>query len=98
MKTDSKTQKHTPGPWAYDDAWGLIKADDGSEIAAVHAARAFRAPRGQDAFKDEPKANARLIAAAPELLDCLIQLTRGTPDRHDYEAAEAAILRATEGR
>lgn len=50
--------KHTQGPWVFDDTWGLIMADNGAtEIAACHAGR------GADA-----KANARLIASAPELL------------------------------
>jgi hypothetical protein len=49
--------KHTPGPWAYDEAYGLIMAGQ-SEVAACHAGR------GGDA-----KANARLIAAAPALLE-----------------------------
>lgn len=48
---------HTPGPWSYDDTYGLIVAGS-VEIAACHAGR------GADA-----KANARLIAMAPELLE-----------------------------
>ena len=96
---------HTPGPWTYDESWALIKGDDGSEIAAVHAARAFRAPKGKDAFKDEPKANARLIAAAPDLLAALQKMTAllaAHPDGGLYPdyliQARAAILRATGGK
>jgi len=51
--------KHTKGPWLYDETYGLIMAGE-YEIAACHAGR------GTD-----EKANARLIAAAPELLDAL---------------------------
>jgi hypothetical protein len=51
---------HTKGPWKLDETWMLIMADNGVEVAACHAGR------GADA-----KANARLIAAAPELLSLL---------------------------
>ena len=47
---------HTPGPWI--NSSGYITATDGSEITDV-------AWSGSD---PEGKANARLIAAAPELL------------------------------
>lgn len=43
---------HTPGPWRVDSVWGLIKHGK-TEICALHSGNA---------------ANARLIAAAPELL------------------------------
>lgn len=48
--------KHTPGPWKYDDTYGLIMAKD-VEIAACHSGI---------------KANANLIAAAPEMLKALL--------------------------
>lgn len=53
--------KHTPGPWLYDYAPGycgeLIALEDGTTLAE---------------FVTEPsEANARLIAAAPDLLDAL---------------------------
>lgn len=54
--------KHTEGPWHYDDTWGLIMAGK-NEVAACHAGRA--------GTREETQANARLIAAAPELLVAL---------------------------
>jgi hypothetical protein len=47
--------KHTPGPWVRNETWGLIVSGDG-EVAALHSGN---------------EANARLIAAAPELLAAL---------------------------
>jgi len=55
--------KHTPGPWTIDETYALIvapshlMAGNDIEIAACHAGR------GADA-----KANAALIASAPEML------------------------------
>jgi hypothetical protein len=46
--------KHTPGPWSHDEIWGLISTENGAEICALHSGNV---------------ANARLIAAAPDMLD-----------------------------
>ena len=79
--------KHTPGPWTHDETWGLIKHKS-KEIAALHSGNT---------------ANARLIAAAPELFDALrylVALARD-PDGCDFDAdilltkAEALIERVT---
>lgn len=56
--------KHTPGPWKYEnDSQGFICDSSGSDVVA-------------DAWysrdHEVQEANARLIAAAPELLECLI--------------------------
>ena len=69
------TQQHTPGPWRIGDAGNTIfgpKMVDGS--LAVMVASISRPGRDLDA----KHANARLIAAAPELLAELQRL---------YEAA-----------
>lgn len=101
--------KHTPGPWvAYDwgySHWG-VQADRrkgsqniGRKIAAIDN----RA--GQDAGPEE-EANARLIAASPDLLDAVLQLVATLdnvanehPDElwlgSEYELAKRAILKAT---
>lgn len=59
---------HTPGPWKVTepdhryDAWSVKQASEKSfSIAAIHSRHG-----GQD---DEATANARLIAAAPKLLE-----------------------------
>jgi hypothetical protein len=62
---------HTPGPWHYDTTWGLIK-HGGAEIAALHSGNI---------------ANARLIAAAPDLLAALQRLTHPAANDEDLEDA-----------
>lgn len=51
--------RHTPGPWVYDDIYGLVVINK-QEIAAIHVSD------GRSS-----KANALLIAAAPEIYDAL---------------------------
>lgn len=48
--------KFTEGPWKYDDFYLLIESKDGTAIAAVGAL-------------SNHEANARLIAASPDLLE-----------------------------
>jgi hypothetical protein len=62
--------KHTPGPWAtggYD-----IKAEDGRALIAT----VIRRYQNRSALDpdDEGAANARLIAAAPEMFDALSEV------------------------
>jgi len=63
--------KHTPGPWAVED----IKSQGTMVYRRIHVGKtalgaisAYKLPKGRDA---EAEANARLIAAAPELLAAL---------------------------
>ena len=93
--------KHTPGPW---ETWGLLvcPSDAGpDERAPRRIARVDRSECGGDA-----EANARLIAAAPDLLEALIAarpyLTwfRSQNSLSDYKCpalrkANAAIAKAT---
>lgn len=93
--------KHTPGPWQLDprpediingtEAYGVRESEDHAPLAVVYA----DAP--------ESKANARLIAAAPEMLETLelarkalysnnLQRIKGT-----YEVIERIIAKATGG-
>lgn len=83
---------HTPGPW--DLTFGEYDA-------AIHTG-------GTIAMVDDTmrawKANARLIAAAPELLAALLPLVNASPvnggmirfDGEELAAARAAIRKATE--
>jgi hypothetical protein len=64
--------KHTKGPWTYDETYGLIMAGETIEVAACHAGR------GGDA-----KANARLIAAAPEMLELIEELADQPGQLHE---------------
>lgn len=56
--------KHTPGPWKISTArtWNIFSAE--SHVATVHFSGLT--PTGKQ--REEVDANARLIAAAPELL------------------------------
>lgn len=91
---------HTPGPWVVDkscledytgDTPISINTDKGESVADAWS---FNAPKSA-------VANARLIAAAPEMLEVL-QALRGAVAGHqftrmDVEAIRAAIAKATEG-
>lgn len=92
--------KHTSGPWSVGGKdKTIIYAGDGHAVAscAVYHGR----------FKDgEVEANARLIAASPELLEALDNLLSWAEDIHDprkttginyhgMDLARAAIAKAT---
>ena len=96
--------KHTPGPWDVDEGdFGIYQIETSDQIAEVFS---HHPP-------EELEANARLIAAAPELLGALTALLDEAEDvfvcmadatgidRHNlpppYLAARAAIAKA-EGR
>jgi hypothetical protein len=75
---------HTPGPWSTD---GLqICCDTGIHIIA-------ECSEWLPEFRDERRANARLIAAAPELLEALQRLSALTPGAAN--AADARSLHMT---
>lgn len=57
-----KTQKHTPGPWHIGLQGGIYQNKTGAQVCIYDMATNF---------DDENLANARLIAAAPELLAAL---------------------------
>jgi hypothetical protein len=88
-----KTHTHTPGPWhpvtlgaSPDHAWAID-----SELHEV-----ARLPEWTD-NQAEAEANARLIAAAPELLEALRNLTHPMASDEDLSHALAVIAKA-EGR
>jgi hypothetical protein len=70
--------KRTPGPWRHrpneHDDWGLVRAADGMPVVTAHvAARVpddYSPPWVNGGFPEPPEitANAKLIAAAPDLL------------------------------
>lgn len=96
---DSKATResaHTPGPWGIDldDDWVDIHDSEDDLIARMWM---HPYPRNLQDIED----NARLIAAAPELLDAVERLeagvrlwtSRGVSDE-DMKAAQAAIAKA----
>jgi hypothetical protein len=60
-----ESASHTPGPWVTDLAHGdlFVLAGNGRFVAECHSEVASR--------KDIDRANARLIAAAPDMLEAL---------------------------
>lgn len=90
---------HTPGPWFLDDAqpgdrFRYVMAGKGDAFGYI-----CRISTNGNA---NPEADARLIAAAPELLEALIAITTArcdgmdpTPINEAYEKADAAIAKAT---
>ena len=50
---------------------------------------------GESMTKEEAKANAQLIAAAPEMLEMLICLAKNTANKNEYEKIEELIKKAT---
>jgi len=86
--------KHTPGPWVATHANGndfIVKAGD---IEVVAGCGCYGSPY----MRGNPDADARLIAAAPDLLEALQGVLR-VADRatDEFDAARAAIAKATTG-
>ena len=98
--------KHTPGPWTHDPDdfdWGFVRAADGSLVANTcigpcytkEEAALCRANNSEPARVD---ANARLIAAAPQMFQALAlarrwlvrELEEGSPIVVKIDAALAA--------
>ena len=88
------THTHTPGPWhpvtlgaSPDHAWAID-----SELHEV-----ARLPEWTD-NQAEAEANARLIAAAPEMLAALQSLTHPMASDEDLQNALAVIAKVKGGR
>ena len=90
----SEMSRHTPGPWEFEIITSsYVTAFDGTHIADVHHGRTATA-------KAEGSANARLIAAAPDLLEALKEVfsDHDAVNRLSWvNRAAAAIAKATGG-
>ena len=94
--------KHTPGPWQLQDQihtgteWGRTpKPDDwrfGYRIAAKDNCHLAQVGHVDARYKESAEANARLIAAAPDLLQALEELVAETENNPalNYHALETA--------
>lgn len=91
--------KHTPGPWVHHPEDNIISHGDGRLLIEWQG-------RSKHVSAEERDANARLIAAAPELLEALQLLEAemvlsGNAGSEDYgwkpaiEKTRAAIAKAT---
>lgn len=87
---------HTPGPWDNDKSIGISGQHHyGLNLCFVNT--------NDDARRDECRANARLIAAAPDLLAALARLSvsyarlkpPGSPRSDAEKQADAAFAKAT---
>ena len=87
----SEMSKHTPGPWrVVKDPTNLSLQVYGQTLAL------FECWRRSD--EQTELANARLVAAAPDLLKALEFVIRGVPDTWEgVQKAHAAIAKATGG-
>jgi hypothetical protein len=65
--------KHTPAPWVIS-ATNPYRINTSEEQLLLPVAEAYHHVDGDNPTYDEAKANARLIAAAPELLEALEQM------------------------
>lgn len=106
---------HTPGPWGAYSAEHLSKGDEDPALFFTVGPRPFhtvaevRPGNVGEGLPEQTPANARLIAAAPDLLEALKEVRRfldhGEPvriaasahDRQLMELVDAAIAKA-EGR
>ena len=83
---------HTPGPWEF-----TTRPDSGGESRPVvtHGLDLVCAVSRRDGDTSESEANARLIAASPELLEALrgiIGLRAGTGSASEADTADEDLL------
>lgn len=93
--------KHTPGPWYLDE----VSADDWQVNSDLHDHCLFQITPtiGVQSLTEEDKANAQLIAAAPDMLEALQSLivcdfgANGWTETAEQAAIKArtAVLKAT---
>jgi len=94
------THTHTQGPWhvGAGNGEGSIFSDNGRtrlEIGETTLYSIAQITRGWNEVEDE--ANARLIAAAPEMLEALQRLTHPMASDEDLQNALAIIAKVKGG-
>ena len=104
--------KHTPGPWAVEEDFNDGEELVGFNIISVPSGNEVVSNEGISGNSDEDRANARLIAAAPDLLaalkssialaDANVARFDGHPIRTDECAALyehcVSVIKKAEGR
>ena len=89
------TPKHTQGPWAIHSQGAGFEVESGHGDIVAQAQQVYG-----DRRHEVRRANAKLIAAAPELLAALEAITdlydtdEGCRSLPEYKAARAAIAKA----
>ncbi len=87
--------KHTPGPWEVDLENGEITAKGPVVIGTIYGADDF--PCNEDDIAEECKANACLVATAPELLaacEAALRLAEEMSEGDLYNQIKKAIAKA----
>lgn len=93
MTKHNEGGEHTPGPWRVM-GYGIVKGSRRCLIAHVY----MQSGQGVDFGDAKTNANARLIAAAPELLEACNQAIFAIPTTHGaFEVVRSAIAKATGG-
>jgi len=101
--------KHTPGPWTFStssDGWSYsiyIAQADGAPYTPNYSDVAYITQTCTGERQQVQEANARLIAAAPDMLDALRRAVlalafaseTSAAMHDDYEAVSRAIAKAT---
>jgi hypothetical protein len=103
----SMKAKHTPGPWRiaaknFDTSFYVIHGNDEAK-REVQVVKMSYGTHPIPEFLERKEADARLIAAAPELLSALVRLVNWAKahdaicfiETKDIESAKAAIAKAT---
>lgn len=85
--------RHTPGPWEVDDCGNICGG--GAALAAVYGAEDFPClpEEDYDAVNVECAANARLMAAAPDLLAACEKALEFWHSDHPNDTGEAMDAR-----
>ena len=87
--TPKERMSHTPGPWIIGKSYTddiAIREVDGMECIAT----ALPTEPDEQAGKEEQLANARLIAAAPAMLEALRELVAEAPPREKSPGLDKA--------
>jgi len=82
--------KHTQGPWIFEPEYNTVLNTDCSRTIAYLLPGGFDEPEHDEVDWELLRANARLIAAAPEMLRLIQRLTSPHMAEPDYRA-EALI-------
>lgn len=98
MTSTTTKATHTPGPWEYLD--GSILCESVNAYGNFHIAQV---DRGDEKMTDEDYANARLIAAAPDLYAALLAVSHRWDADDERDAPELgemirSALRRAEGK
>jgi hypothetical protein len=98
---DDTQEKHTPGPWhvvprPWDEKGCTVDTTEDSHIAKLIFSTPLADFLGRDEHSLETmRANARLIAAAPNLLAACKALTKAVPPEENGAASHRQAVRAS---